>query len=301
MKRNHPPDEPEALFEEQKIVDDRLNQLFLCEQTHRVVHTYKGVWCPEQRAVCLDTLNTHPYDNLKFHLNGSGYLGPLEALYFMETNQLIVHFNNFPLSLPEAYHILLKDKTDLRKYITFYHLNRNGYICLPPQSSAKQDQILGKNDDMPAESDSPCDSSRNVTLEPIFKIDTISLPFQTVLERLRQLGPQEMKLTNEQDQQQLTITFDVYRRKTFTKNKPRKGQVGQPDYHMIVCDKSTSYPPSPAEFLALDQYDENLVKKLVFAIVDLEGSISFSQFNGASSSDLTLPSNQWPEEQPTTI
>ncbi|CAN8002450.1 unnamed protein product [Ixodes hexagonus] len=57
-------------------------------------------------------------------------LHPLETLFLVESGQLTLKRDGVPVSLPEAYELLLEDGDDLDQYRVYAHLVRAGYVVL---------------------------------------------------------------------------------------------------------------------------------------------------------------------------
>lgn len=315
MKRNHPPDNPDELLDEQVIINERLNELFShsSSELRQIPISQKGDWLSDRRHVRINStkgLNTDlvSYSSeLKYH-----FLKPYEALFSLESNHLKIFFNNFPLSLIEAYQVILVDQIDFRNYRVFQRLNRSGYICLQPNANLNKSPELPKREadgytcTKIEHPQNPVETQYN--FDPIFCIDSIKISFNSVLSSLRSLGPQDYEPLGDDELDkavctntaisELGIDFHVYKRETYAKNKPRRGQPGTPDYHLIVCDKARQKPPSYKQLVQLDSsrakaQDNSEIGKLLFALMDDDNSICFTLFEPASFPDSKTTSLFW--------
>lgn len=108
-----------------------------CDSEVRLISATRiGNWIPERRHVRLDSLkgldrNLTKHDEQENYF----YMQRFEALYCLEMSKLIITFNGIPLSLAEAYQLLLdNERFAFMEYIVFRHVNRAGYICLAQTS-----------------------------------------------------------------------------------------------------------------------------------------------------------------------
>ncbi|CAN7943955.1 unnamed protein product, partial [Ixodes pacificus] len=60
-------------------------------------------------------------------------LHPLETLFLVESGQLTLKRDGVPVSLPEAYELLLDGRDDMDQYRVYAHLLRAGYVVLLPR------------------------------------------------------------------------------------------------------------------------------------------------------------------------
>ncbi|CAN8030076.1 unnamed protein product [Ixodes persulcatus] len=65
-------------------------------------------------------------------------LHPLETLFLVESGQLTLKRDGVPVSLPEAYELLLDGRDDMDQYRVYAHLLRAGYVVLLPRRTPKQ-------------------------------------------------------------------------------------------------------------------------------------------------------------------
>lgn len=94
-----------------------------------------GIYNPEKHIILLESLKG--IDRfLVSHNKEANYhfLGPLEALYSMEMSKFLIYHNSIPLSLAEAYQLLLSKHSSGRgqsvsEYLVFRYLNVIGYVC----------------------------------------------------------------------------------------------------------------------------------------------------------------------------
>lgn len=235
MKRRHSSSSPEASTSIATTQD--------LKQPPRLVSiTNRGTWLPTELHVRLETLKGITPELVNYNSESRyHYLKPYEALFCLETSQLGLYFNELPLSLSEAYHLLLGNNFNrLQEYRVFQYLNRIGYICLPP--SRVQDQSC------------------------------------------QYLASSNSNLNS--------YSFDVYRRQSFASKRPRKDQPGYPDHYLrvlnlekanegkLICRQSASDNGDDAD--SMTDNDE-FCDKLVIASVDIDFSLSFSQFKTLNS------------------
>lgn len=313
MKRNLPPP-PEDYKNEQLQIQARIEQLFEHSDDfiRKVPISNKGHWCDRLKHVRVDSLKGLPSEFVSYSTESKyHYLGNFEALYCLESSQLLIFHNGLPLSLAEAYQLLLIDSVQFRDYRLFQQLNRTGYICLRPSSELSPQLPLNQSqqsDSSPGSSsielrsteglsssqvDGPRlrasqggDASLTDDVKPLFQIDSITLPLCDLMSRLQELGPLDYlpsKQSTKSNQlemaaaaarkgsKDLNVTFDVYKRETFAKNKPRKGKQGNPDYFLIVCDKALQKQPSCNQLAQISN-------KLLFGLVDHDSSVCFAQW-----------------------
>lgn len=140
MKRNKAPLDGDELVEEGRIIENRLENLFsVAEAERQICASSKGYWLADKRHVRVESAKSAVAAHLlcystelKYH-----YLDPLQALYCLEGGQLLVFHRGLPLSLVEAYELLIADQHQFTEYLVLQRLFRSGYICLrPPPATA---------------------------------------------------------------------------------------------------------------------------------------------------------------------
>lgn len=300
MKRNRPPDESDCCpTDEQAIIDNRLEELFSSpsESQRRILLSSKGFWLDDMRHVKIENIKGIAKEfikysrELKYH-----YLDPYGSLYCLEANQLLIYYNGFPLSLAEAYELLLDGRKDFLNYRVFQFLSRSGYVCFEQKLS--DDTQLFQTETNEDSSDLLSEPQQSSTQAP--QVDPKQLPnvsdydcsIKRNLERLRKNGPQEISvssLISVTNFTRLDIAFSVYKREYFASNKPSKLKEGKPDFHLVVCDKSAQTIPNCRQLLEYDLQEKQPTRTgLLFALVDDDLSICFAQFKATNSSDLIL-------------
>jgi len=279
MKRNQRPTDSKELAEDLRQIDSRLDQLFshATENLRRIPRANRGVLLPDRGHVRIEStkgicnhLISYSLD-LKYH-----YLNLLEALYCIETGRLIVYLDGLPLSLAEAYHLLLLDSSDTRKYRVFQILNSRGYICLR-SSKTNSGQATSDLPDFKFKTHNHPGFQRRAQLESIRKINPNQRPSDEVQNSLRQFGPQDSDFRNPVPD--LELTFDVYLREKFTSTKPRKEKPGAPDFFVAVLDKASQKPP-PSESCPPNDIcpGSNSSSRVRIALVDEDYSVCFAEF-----------------------
>lgn len=280
MKRNHLPTNPNELAEEQEIINQRLRELLTqpVSKLRQIPVTNKGIWLEEFNHVKVESTKGISSDLLchSSELNYQ-YLDRFEALFCLEANQLIIYSSGFPLSLAEAYQLLITDSDSLKNYRVFQHLNRSGYICLAPDNHHQTHTE-------PVEQSGESESTAKLEIgracgSPLFEIDSIDIPLKEVFKSLREFGPQSDKLRKQNQNE--GIAFNVYKRETFASKRPRKDKPGEADFGLIICDKLGGNKPNWA------QIRSGSGRNIIYALVD-DNSICFSQFEAINPNDLAL-------------
>lgn len=86
-----------------------------------------GVWAPNERLVMVSKVRgKHQYFGFKDSTNRQFYY-PEEALFLLEAGDLIVTHNDMPLSIQEAYTVMMSSRNELDNYAVFARLLRQGY------------------------------------------------------------------------------------------------------------------------------------------------------------------------------
>lgn len=322
MKRNYPPETSAEIVDEHRIIEERLQKLYPTSQlaTLKIAYDKRGHYCDTSHHVRLvaETKLHYFAGHVQYSSSlGYHYLEPYQALYHMECRQLMIFFNELPMSLAEAYKLLLQSKFDFQNYLVFSHLNRNGYFCLKPESlvesshrddgdgqetSTSNCSITDLNTDIHSETLSDIDKATT----PIFNIHTSSgsCTYDEILNKLRHFGPREYhhyshrKLDNDDCNADIfAVTFDAYKRESFVQNKPRRGKLGCADYHIVISDQQRRVIPSGKLFANFQlKYGHESCKKLLFAIIDSDNTLSFLHFDPMDPTELEFNANQWPEQ-----
>uniref|UniRef100_A0A6G1S3A4 tRNA-splicing endonuclease subunit Sen54 n=1 Tax=Aceria tosichella TaxID=561515 RepID=A0A6G1S3A4_9ACAR len=293
MKRNYPPDEKSADLqqEERQIIEQRLNQLYSTTQARNVLVTNKTTYLEQEHHVRLEPGGIGQLKGFTQYARDSNYhyLLPYQALYLLESRQILIYYNELPLSIAEAYKLLLKSTSDFQNYVVFSHLNRIGYFCFPhtivdvnsdPKVSALSH---GRHHGYETHLEKILDDKTKPLLSGH---DLIGKTPKEIMEALRPHGPQDLDDMWRRRPDDSEVSFDVYKRETYTKNKPKDSRQGRPDYCVIVQDKSSTAFPSDhvIEFCN----DSQNCNKYLFAIVDADGSLSFVQCDTLKACDLDL-------------
>lgn len=296
MKRNRPPDDQEEQLQDARLLKERLDGLFShCQPEQRQMPLRnRAEWNAERRHAKIEqSVKVTPSDMVKYSSQlGYHYLSWYEAMYCLDSNQLLIYHNDLPLSLAGAYELIIEDEVQLREYRVMQQLTRTGHICLPPSISIDWMKATPQTPVVLDESEVPSSD----VVEELFSINSIKLPLSQVLERLQEFGPREASATRRPlvvDYGSSTrVSFDVYKREGFAKNKPHSAdnKPGKPDYHLIVCDLTSQAPPDASN---LQNMSESLPRqsseKLMFALVDDDSSIFFVQYHELDS--LNCPSS----------
>ncbi|NXL86986.1 SEN54 endonuclease, partial [Alectura lathami] len=107
------------------------------ERPERLGNLVKAVWKPKQGIVELQSPAGKFWHTMGFTERGKQCLLPEEALYLLECGSLQLFNEDLPLSIQEAYRILLsQEEMSLLHYQVFSHLKQLGYIVLRFNPSA---------------------------------------------------------------------------------------------------------------------------------------------------------------------
>lgn len=286
MKRNFPPggDKSADLQKEREIIEQRLSELYSSDQVRNVLKTNKATYLDHAHHVRLEPGAKHlegftQYaSDLKYH-----YLLPYQALFLLESRQILIYYNELPLSIAEAYKLLLRDASEFQNYVVFSNLNRNGYFCLPHINLNPDSYPANPDRDKDTESDELIEARTKPLLHDVHFVDTT---WKEIMDSLRPHGPRDHDV-EEDPREDLSITFDVYKRESYTKNKPKGSKEGVPDYFVIVEDKNSTRFPSE---LCDESHHSN---KYLFAIIDADSSLTFVQCNTLKPRDLDVNAHHW--------
>ncbi|XP_074870451.1 tRNA-splicing endonuclease subunit Sen54 isoform X2 [Carettochelys insculpta] len=106
-------------------------QLLAEERVERLGSLVKAEWKPREGFVELKSPAGKFWHTMGFIAHGKQCLLPEEALYLLECGSIQLFYRDLPLSIQEAYEILLsKGTVNLLQYQVFSHLKRLGYIVL---------------------------------------------------------------------------------------------------------------------------------------------------------------------------
>lgn len=241
----------------------------------------RGDWIPEQQHVKVKS--TKGLDvNLVKHSKSLGYfyLDRLEAVHCLESNRLIVFHNGLPVSVAEAYHILIPSLSLLHQYIVFRHLNKNGYVCIKPKNLS---QIYTNSELNFRQSQDSKTKISEKHLSPC-----ITLPRDIIASSEAE---QQQRQWQEQDLENLRV-FDVYKRETFVKCK-----LGEPNFRLIALDNSmrdivnikecltavNKFVPKEEAKQGVDSGNikpepSSVIPKIIFALLDDDLSLNFVEF-----------------------
>lgn len=273
MKRNHPPKSPQEEEKEKESISERLTQLFNDDDTNnlrKVYHIHRGDWIPEKNHTKLDSVSmSHAYNlmaqyshELKYH-----FLTSFPTLFYLETYRLHLYYRNLPVSIAEAYSLLLKEPNDLRNYNLYQVLLRQGYVGM---MRSKLPHYIG-NKTSPTIREITDHSQDRDCNQPLQKVD-IDEPLSVVLERLRHYGPsepEESELELMMDEKSCDI-FDVFSRKSFNSERPDKNPDKKPDKTLIITSmddvealKTRNVINSDLAFALVDSLQEFCLAKFV--------------------------------------
>ncbi|NXC46451.1 SEN54 endonuclease, partial [Penelope pileata] len=125
------PDGSAEQAERLRLCEEEQWRLLGEEREGRLGNLVKAVWKPEQGIVELQSPAGKFWHTMGFSEHGKQCLLPEEALYLLECGSVQLFYKDLPLSVKEAYEILLsKEEMNLLHYQVFSHLKQLGYIVL---------------------------------------------------------------------------------------------------------------------------------------------------------------------------
>ncbi|XP_036268418.1 tRNA-splicing endonuclease subunit Sen54 isoform X1 [Pipistrellus kuhlii] len=131
------PDGSEAQAERLRRCRAELWQLLAEERVERLGSLVAAEWRPEEGIVELKTPAGKFWQTMGFSEQGRQRLHPEEALYLLECGSIQLFHQDLPLSVQEAYQLLLTEGTvSFLQYQVFSHLKRLGYVVRRFQPSS---------------------------------------------------------------------------------------------------------------------------------------------------------------------
>ncbi|XP_054565690.1 tRNA-splicing endonuclease subunit Sen54 isoform X1 [Eptesicus fuscus] len=131
------PDGSEAQAERLRLCRAELWQLLAEERVERLGSLVAAEWRPEEGFVELKTPAGKFWQTMGFSEQGRQRLHPEEALYLLECGSIQLFHEDLPLSIQEAYQLLLTEGTvTFLQYQVFSHLKRLGYVVRRFQPSS---------------------------------------------------------------------------------------------------------------------------------------------------------------------
>ncbi|XP_062466506.1 tRNA-splicing endonuclease subunit Sen54 [Pezoporus occidentalis] len=125
------PDGSAEQAERLRLCQEEQWRLLSEERVVRRGNLVKAEWKPEQGIVELQSPAGKFWHTMGFTQHGKQCLLPEEALYLLECGSLQLFHRDLPLSIEEAYEILLSQEAmDLPHYQVFSHLKQLGYVVL---------------------------------------------------------------------------------------------------------------------------------------------------------------------------
>ncbi|XP_045425868.1 tRNA-splicing endonuclease subunit Sen54 isoform X1 [Lemur catta] len=130
------PDGSAAQAERLRLCREELWQLLSEERVERLGSLVAAEWRPEEGFVELKSPAGKFWQTMGFSEQGRQRLHPEEALYLLECGSIQLFHQDLPLSIQEAYQLLLtEDTVTLLQYQVFSHLKRLGYVVRRFQQS----------------------------------------------------------------------------------------------------------------------------------------------------------------------
>ncbi|KAI6075645.1 TRNA-splicing endonuclease subunit Sen54 [Aix galericulata] len=125
------PDGSEEQAERLRLCRDEQWRWLAEERVERLGNLVKAEWKPEKGIVELQSPAGKFWHTMGFSECGKQCLLPEEALYLLECGSVQLFYRNLPLSIQEAYEMLLtQEEMSLSHYQVFSHLKQLGYIVL---------------------------------------------------------------------------------------------------------------------------------------------------------------------------
>ncbi|KAM9177865.1 tRNA-splicing endonuclease subunit Sen54 [Mergus octosetaceus] len=125
------PDGSEEQAERLRLCRDEQWRWLAEERVERLGNLVKAEWKPEKGIVELQSPAGKFWHTMGFSERGKQCLLPEEALYLLECGSVQLFYRNLPLSIQEAYEMLLtQEEMSLSHYQVFSHLKQLGYIVL---------------------------------------------------------------------------------------------------------------------------------------------------------------------------
>eukprot|EP00062_Callorhinchus_milii_P004806 gi/632943540/ref/XP_007887003.1/ PREDICTED: tRNA-splicing endonuclease subunit Sen54 [Callorhinchus milii] len=125
------PDQSEEQAEKLRLCREEQRQLLSEERVERLGSLVRTEWNRQENIVEL-TSNAGKFWHTMGHVrHGKQLLYPEEALYLLECGSIQIYYRELPLSIQEAYEILLSAQTiPLHHYQVYSHLKRLGYVVM---------------------------------------------------------------------------------------------------------------------------------------------------------------------------
>ncbi|XP_053425531.1 tRNA-splicing endonuclease subunit Sen54 isoform X2 [Nycticebus coucang] len=139
------PDGSAAQAERLRQSREELWQLLAEERVERLGSLVAAEWRPEEGFVELKSPAGKFWQTMGFSEQGRQRLYPEEALYLLECGSVQLFYQDLPLSIQEAYQLLLtEDTVTFLQYQVFSHLKRLGYVVrrFQPRSINKKTKAL---------------------------------------------------------------------------------------------------------------------------------------------------------------
>ncbi|XP_043820668.1 tRNA-splicing endonuclease subunit Sen54 isoform X2 [Dromiciops gliroides] len=133
------PDGSEAQEEQLRLCRQELWTLLAEERVERRGSLVTAEWSPQDGIVMLKSFAGKFWQTMGFSEGGQQRLYPEEALYLLECGSIQLFYQDLPLSIQEAYEMLLAQGTrGFLQYQVFSHLKRLGYVVRRFQPSLVQ-------------------------------------------------------------------------------------------------------------------------------------------------------------------
>ncbi|NXR07800.1 SEN54 endonuclease, partial [Semnornis frantzii] len=125
------PDGSAEQAEKLRLCQEEQWEILSEERVERLGNVVKAEWKPGQGIVELQSPAGKFWHTMGFSKQGKQCLLPEEALYLLECGSVQLFYRDLPLSIQEAYEVLLsQEAVSLPHYQVFSHLKQLGYIVL---------------------------------------------------------------------------------------------------------------------------------------------------------------------------
>ncbi|CAJ0851955.1 5343_t:CDS:2 [Entrophospora sp. SA101] len=269
---------------------------------------------PTNKAL-VTTIKGNHFHNMGHSISGQQWLLPEETLFLLERGSLVVYYNNTPISLQQAYNLMICD------WLSFEKTTSLSLLASKKKSKTNNDQnkriveeegagggiLLNTNKQMINNANftqrfsrlfiQGADLSFGNTLKrlfgffddknksedngkqmmgPIVKSKSCS-SYDEVLKNLQIIErSKDFVLNIKEEEEEYDIDFFVYKQ-SFKKKSP-----GKPFFNLIVSCSDSEKPPNLKNLEKLFNKDEN--SNIVFALVE-GGNISFVEVSGEENDD----------------
>ncbi|EDO47817.1 predicted protein [Nematostella vectensis] len=221
---------PSWTEEEQASVESLIKDHAAVLNEERVVkrgNLSVGIWVPEKAMIKIEAAKGTHWNHFGVTINSVLWAAPEEALFLLEQGSLELYYGGMPLTLQQAFSILLPHMFTLDHYIVYAYLLRLGFIVVKHhkksfrgsrQSNATADEKGNRSTDVSSSSIQVSDTIMSSPAACLWKDESGCKPLlrpsdarstAAVLSKLQVVKTQRMTSTAAQASKYL-IAFDVY-------------------------------------------------------------------------------------------